>query len=129
MIMQTSSQKLREKALQESQSYQEMVKLGIGQEQARIKAGVMPESETAEATRALQEEVWKLKLQLRSPKGQGQDSRKEGCKSCMLSRCCGGEKCPAKEKTCNKCEGMGHFARSLKCPKRVEGKEKDQRLK
>ena len=68
MIMQTSSQKLREKALQESPNYQEMVKLGIGQEQARLKAGVMPESETAEATRALQEEVRKLKQQIRSPK-------------------------------------------------------------
>ena len=125
MIMQTSSQKLREKALQESPSYQEMVKLGIGQEQARIKAGVMPESETAEATRALQEEVRKLKQQIRVSKGQGEEVKRERCKNCMLDRCRGGDKCPAKEKTCNKCDGVGHFARSPKCPKKTGGKDKE----
>ena len=118
IIMQTSSQKLRQKAIQENPKYNEMVDLGISMEQAKKKAESLPDGEGAETTRALAEEVRQLKQKLEKT-----ESSKITCESCMLPRCKGGEKCPAKDKKCHKCEGTGHFTRSPLCPKKKKGKE------
>ena len=117
IIMQTSSQKLQQKAIQEKPSYNEMVDLGISIEQAKKKAESMPDGEGTEITRALAEEVRQLKQKLGKA-----ESSKDTCKSCMLLRCKRGDKCPAKDKKCHRCEGTGHFTRSPLCPKKKKGK-------
>ena len=45
LIMQTSSQKLQQKAIQENPKYNEMVDLGISMEQAKKKAESLPDGE------------------------------------------------------------------------------------
>ena len=59
--MQTSSQKLQQKAIQENPKYTEMVDVGISMEQAKKKAERLPDGEGAEVTRALADEVRQLK--------------------------------------------------------------------
>ena len=53
IVMQTKSAKLQQKAIQDNPSYEELVKLGISQEQAKRKADALPDGES-ETTRALQ---------------------------------------------------------------------------
>ena len=118
IIMQTSSQKLQQKAIQENPKYNEMVDLGISMEQAKKKAESLPDGDGTDTTRALVQEVRQLKLKLEK-----KESSKDTCRSCMLPRCKGGEKCPAKDKKCHRCEGTGHFTRSPLCPKKKKGKE------
>ena len=48
LIMQTSSQKLQQKAIQENPKYNEMVDLGISMEQAKKKAESLPAGEGTE---------------------------------------------------------------------------------
>ena len=66
----------------------------------------------------LAEEVRQLKQKLGKT-----ESSKSTCKKCILPRCKGGKKCPAKDKKCHSCEGTGHFTRSQLCPKKKKGKE------
>ena len=120
IIMQTSSQKLQQKAIQENPKYNEMVDLGISMEQAKKKAESLPDGEGKETTRALVQEVRQLKQKLEKT-----EPSKDTCRSCMLPRCKGGEKCPAQDKKCHRCEGTGHFTKSPLCPKKKKGKEKN----
>ena len=59
IVMQTKSTKLQQKAIQNNPTYEELVKLGISQEQAKRKADALPDVES-ETTRALQLEVRRL---------------------------------------------------------------------
>ena len=59
IVMQTKSTKLQQKAIQNNPTYEELVKLGISQEQAKRKADSLPDGES-ETTRALQLEVRRL---------------------------------------------------------------------
>ena len=56
IVMQTSSSKLQQRAIQENPSYDEVVNLGITQEQARKKASKLPDGDSKTVNR-LQTEV------------------------------------------------------------------------
>ena len=118
IIMQTTSQKLQQKAIQENPKYNELVDLGVSMEQAKKKAESLPDGEGTDTTRALVQEVRQLKQRLEK-----KESSKDTCKSCMLPRCKREDKCPAKDKKCHRCEGTGHFTRSPLCPKKKKAKE------
>ena len=121
IITQTSSAKLQQRALQENPSYQELVDLGISQEQAKKKATKLPDGESETVSR-LKEENKKLKDKLK-PAGEGTKKR---CSKCCLSRCKGGSSCFAVGKKCNKCGGTNHFAASKLCPKNTGAGKVDQ---
>ena len=76
IVMQTRSTKLQQKAIQDNPSYEELVKLGISQEQAKKKADSLPDGE-CEKTRALETQVRKLTLKLNNErdKRQGEYSK------------------------------------------------------
>ena len=59
IVMQTKSSKLQQKAIQDNPSYEELVKLGISQEQAKKKADSLPDGE-CEKTRAFKTQIRKL---------------------------------------------------------------------
>ena len=61
--MQTSNNKLQQRSIQENPSYDEIVNLGISQEQAEKKASKLPDGES-EAVNRLQTEVQQLKTKL-----------------------------------------------------------------
>ena len=116
IVMQTKSAKLQQKAIQDNPSYEELVKLGISQEQAKKKADTLPDGDS-EATRALQSEVRRLTDKLGKVGAQHQGYEGKNCSRCLLVRCEGGEKCPAKTKKCNRCGEIGHFSKSTLCKK------------
>ena len=122
IVMQTSSVKLQQRAIQDNPTYDKLVNLGISQEQAKKKAEKLPDGEDDTINR-LQMEVEKLK-QAQRPKpggngqrGSGSATGKAKCAKCCNSRCKdpGGAGCMAASKKCIKCEEVGHFAASTLC--------------
>ena len=115
ITMQTSSDKLRQKIIQENPSYSDLVNMGISMEQAKKKSNKMPEGE--ETTRRVN--------QMKNSAVRSSDGipRKISCKMCRNPRCKGEEDCFAKDKTCNKCNQKGHFSRSSECPKNKKQKK------
>ena len=63
IVMQTSSAKLQQRAIQENPTYDEIVNLGISQEQARKKSAKLPDGES-ESVNRLQTEVRQLKAKI-----------------------------------------------------------------
>ena len=63
IMMQTSSGKLRRKALQDNPGYETLTKMGMSLEQAKKKA------EATQFTRALQEELRRLNTGKQEPRG------------------------------------------------------------
>ena len=61
IVMQTSSAKLQQRAIQENPTYDEIVNLGISQEQARKKSAKLPDGES-ESVNRLQTEDQDLML-------------------------------------------------------------------
>ena len=50
IVIQTKSAKLQQKAIQDNTSYEELVKLGISQEQAKRKADTLPDGESEQVS-------------------------------------------------------------------------------
>ena len=101
------------------------MKLGISQEQAKKKADSLPDGD-CEKTRALETQVRKLTLKLNKERDKRQGEKERKCKKCLLARCEGGEKCPAKTRSCNRCGEMGHFSKSTLCKGKTKGLRKVQ---
>ena len=114
IITQTSSSKLQQRAIQENPSYQELVDLGISQEQARKKATKLPDGDS-ETVKRLRQENKKLQGKLKS--GAKKDTKTSPkCEKCCISKCRGGSTCFAEGKKCSKCGALSHFAASKLCP-------------
>ena len=64
--------------------------------------------------RALRREVKKITEALSKLEDKRQRGEKKKCSRCLLSRCNGGERCPANTRRCNRCRELGHFRRSVK---------------
>ena len=123
IVMQTKSVKLQQKAIQDNPSYEELVKLGISQEQGKIKADALPDGES-EIARALQSQVRRLTAKLNKVEDQRQAQEGLMCIKCLLKRCEGGERCSAKTRKCNRCGELGHFGKStLTLSKEKKAKE------
>ena len=131
ILIQTSSTKLRQKALQENPTWNQLVDMGMGQEQAQRKAQSMPDPEENQI-KALQEKVRKLEMEKanrgRRPDRPASRERKTSCRYCAWYRCKDPERCPAKEKECNNCGIKGHFAKSEVYKKKKGGPEKVARV-
>ena len=119
IINQTSSAKLRQRAIQENLDYTTLVDLGISQEQARKKSNKLPDGE-AEVVNRLKQENKKLKDKLKSGSGAGGkgDSTDKRCEKCCIAKCKGGKSCFAEGKKFIKCGGLSHFQASKLCPEK-----------
>ena len=122
MILQTSSTKLQQRAIQENVTCDELIALGTSQEQSRKKASSMPGGE-GETVNRLQQENESLRRQLSKdepPKGKG----KAKCSKCCIDKCPdpGGKRCIAAGKKCLQCGGDSHFARSPLCTEKKKKK-------
>ena len=127
IIMQTSSQKLRQRAIQENLDYEGLVALGISQEQATKKSGRLPETDK-ETVGRLKQQNKVLKEEIKKNKGQ-QGGKK--CGRCSWKECPGGIKCASEGKQCYACGGKNHFANARDCQhkgkflkKKNDGKDK-----
>ena len=69
----------------------------------------------SEYDRALRREVRRLKVALSKLEDKRLRGEKNKCSRCLLSRCNGGDKCPANTRRCNRCRELGHYGRSTLC--------------
>ena len=121
MILQTSSKKLREKALAENTTYEELLKLGIAKEQSekgaalleRAAGGSHQEPDINEEVRRLKIENKRLKKKKKSRTDQNNSHQnKKPCHRCTSTSCNGDRDCPTMGKQCSKCRKMNHFGRA-----------------
>ena len=86
MLLQTTSTKLRERALQENITYDDLVKLGIAREQSQKGAALLHKaSSQSNASEVKYSQNRKLKSQFNS----------KPCSTCNSNTCEKGSKCPA----------------------------------
>ena len=127
ILFQMEDKKLRRKIIAEDQSLEDVIKMGIANEQATKAADRFkpkPEQE-APQTRiaALEEQVRALKSAGSSKKASGQvgDKKTVQCRTC--TRPTHGEgKCRALTATCHACQKVGHYKGSKACSKSDKGK-------
>ncbi len=117
LVTQTSSTKLQQRALQENPTYDELVQLGVSQEQAKKKAAKLPDGEK-ETVRRLQSKAKKTQPKGYAKKDKSDTAKKKGCEKCGIWKCTGGDSCFALGKSCNACKKTGHFAASKLCAKK-----------
>ena len=124
MILQMSNSKLREKALSENVTYEELIKLGITKEQSEKGAALLEQASGHSTSRNVEEEFRRLKIENRKLKEGAGDTHEGGgrdelCPRCGLTTCPQGHKCPANGQKCSKCGKMNHYARACcsKAPK------------
>ena len=106
IILQTSSNKLREKALQEHATYDSIMEMGIVNEQSAKGAAMLTKNNTSVDPKHQEEEVRKLQQQNEQLRKQ----LKGTCYRCGKPSHAPGKKCPANGKTCAKCKKLNHFA-------------------
>ena len=124
IVMQTSSVKLQQRAIQDNPTYDQLVNLGISQEQAKKKADGLPDGED-DVIKRLQQEVAQLKAKDRTPIPQQKGGEsKPKCVKCCFKFCKdpGGSGCLSESRKCNTCGKSGHFQSSKLC----QGKKKEK---
>ena len=110
IILQTSNSKLRERALQENVTYDELLKMGIVKEQSAKGAALLENAsnQTNSSTSRMEEEV--RRLQSKNKQLKSRLSRRP-CSRCGHKTCPQGSKCAANGQKCSKCKKMNHFAK------------------
>ena len=120
IILQTSNAALRERALQENVTYDQLLKMGIVKEQSAKGAAFLEQASGQQSVKVkMEEEVRRLQSenkQLKSKMSQRQ------CYRCGREKCPQGSKCPANGQKCSKCKKMNHFAKV--CRSSSEGEKK-----
>ena len=124
ILLQTSSKKLRERALQENVDFNNLLKIGIAKEQSEKGAALLEQASGQSA--GVDEEVRRLRIENESLKTKGTQNRESSwqrkdtkvCPRCSSERCTQGTRCPANGKRCSNCGRMNHFARACRVPKK-----------
>ena len=114
ILLQTSNTKLRERALQEDISYEELLKLGIAKEQS-VKGAALLEKASGQShstPHTADEEVRRLTLENKKLRKKVEVN----CGRCG-NKCKRGNQCPANGQKCGKCGKMNHFARACRSKK------------
>ena len=102
IILQTSNEKLREKALDSNVTYDRIMSLGVSKEQSEKGAALL-----SGMRKVKEEDVSKLQTGKKQPKS-------AKCQRCGYDTCQGAKKCPANGKTCAKCKKPNHFAQACR---------------
>ena len=103
IVLQTSNEKLREKALFGNVTYDRLMSLGVAKEQSEKGSALLSGNKIKE------EEVAKLQESLKKQQLKGSK-----CSRCGYERCPGSKRCPANGKTCAKCKKTNHFAQACR---------------
>ena len=117
MILQTTSSKLREKALSENASYEELLKLGITKEQSEKGGALLEQASGNSSSRNIDEEVRRLKLENRQLKRDAHAKNANNgnaCYRCTSTSCPQDQTCTAMGKKCGNCGKMNHLRAACK---------------
>ena len=128
ILLQTSSPKLRERALQENTSYDDLMRMGVTKEQSARGAALLEQASGGSSSHSkvkIEEEV--RKLQFENQQLRSKFSRSGGCNRCGSDSCGGGTKCPANGRKCMKCGKDNHFAKVCKSTTSGSADKKKQR--
>ena len=120
ILLQTSNPKLRERALQENMTYDDLVKLGITKEQSAKGAALL---EKASGQSPLEEEVRRLTFEnrkLKKAKKKNKGKWNNQCGRCGSTSCEKDTKCKAYGKQCIRCKKMNHLAQMCRTKPRQE---------
>ena len=118
MELQTPNSKLRERALQDNVSYNDLVKLGISKEQSAKGAAMLEEaSGRSHNEPRVDEEVRRLTLENQQLKNKYQKQQSKNCGKCGRNNCPRGSDCFAYGEECGKCHKKNHFARVCRSSK------------
>ena len=129
MIINTSSDRLRRKALAEQMDFAKFRELGLAYETAEDQAGKLEVEEKVRATKD-NSQVEQLQEKVRQLQASGSGQR--GCQHCHPFRTAKqtDHDCRAKQQTCNPCAQVGHYACSELCKKKKkqQGKSTSNRV-
>ena len=103
MLLQTSNDKLRERALQDDVSYDQLIKLGICKEQSAKGAALLEKASGQSSHSSVEEEVRRLKVENQQLQSKVNNFKQEDCGKCSRSDCPQGNNCFAYGQTCSKC--------------------------
>ena len=109
IILQTSNTALRERALQENVTYDQLLKMGIVKEQSAKGAAFLEQASGQQSVKVKMEEEVR-RLQSENKKLKSKMSQRQ-CYRCGREKCPLGSKCPAIGQKCSKCKKMNHFAK------------------
>ena len=121
ILFQMENKKLRMKIIAEDPVLQEVIKLGIANEQAvKVADRFKPEQEAAKTRIAALEEQVRALAKSAAPGG---GKKVTSCRTCICIRPTHGEgKCKALTATCHTCQKVGHYKGSKACSKTAKGK-------
>ena len=118
ILLQTSNTKLRERALQEELTYDNLIKLGIAKEQSSKGAALLERAsgQSSHTADTMEERVRRLTIENRQLKkgrdrGSRNSNKKAECGRCGNENCKQGKQCPANGQKCSKCKKPNHFSR------------------
>ena len=124
ILLQTSNAKLRERALQESTTYDALMRLGIAKEQSVKGAALLEQASggTSYSKVKVEEEV--RRLQNENDRLRARNNKQ--CSRCGYSNCQQGSKCPANGQICHKCGNENHLSKMCRSKSTTKGR-KDQK--
>ena len=112
IMLQTSSPRLRERALQENTSYDDLMRMGVAKEQSARGAALLEQASGVSSHSKIKIEEEVRKLQMENQNFRSKLSRQNGsCFQCGNDACEKGLKCPANGRKCTKCGKENHFAK------------------
>ena len=113
ILLQTSNSRLRERALQENCSYDDLMKMGVAKEQSARGAALLEKASgsSSQVRIKVEEEVRKLQLENRDLKSRLSENAK--CTRCG-SENCSKSRCPANGRKCSVCGKANHLAQACR---------------
>ena len=114
IVLQTSNSRLRERALIDNVTYENLLKLGIAKEQSMKGAALLEQASgqsSGERKIKVEEEVRRLQLENRKLKKKSDYKQGSDCNRCGRRNCTRDSKCPAKGGQCSNCKKWNHFAK------------------
>ena len=124
IIMQTSNAKLRERALQDNVTYDQLIKLGISKEQSAKGAAMLEKASgvSVSETASTEEQVRRLQFENNKLRSQVGKQQSKDCGKCGRNDCQQGKKCYAFGEECSKCHKKNHYSRV--CRTAISNKKK-----
>ena len=108
ILLQTTSPKLRERALQENTTYDALITMGIAKEQSAKGAALLEQASGNSTRPRMREEEDVRWLQQDSQKWRSRDKL---CQRCGYDSCKQGTKCAANGQKCHRCGKDNHFSK------------------
>ena len=126
ILLQTSSTKLRERALQENTSYEDLMRIGVAKEQSARGAALLEKASgsSSQGRTKVEEEVRRLHHENQELRSRVNQTAEKKCMRCGRSSCTQDSKCPANGRKCYNCGTENHFSKMCRKPRQSSARSK-----